>query len=47
MKVSLPLMENILTTLAESVFIPLKLIAAASATGLAIQREINSSGPQH
>ena len=39
-KVDLPLMKNVLTTLAESVLIPLVLIAAATATDAGIQRKI-------
>ena len=43
-KVDLPLMKNVLTTLAESVLIPLVLIAAATATDAGIQRKIIESG---
>lgn len=45
MKVGLSLMENILTTLAESILIPLQLTAAVSATDSAIQWKIRGSGP--
>ena len=37
-------MKNVLTTLAESVLIPLVLIAAATATDAGIQRKIIESG---
>ena len=43
-KVDLPLMKNVLTILAESVLIPLVLIAAATATDAGIQRKIIESG---
>ena len=43
-KVDLPLMKNVLTTLAESVLIPLVLIAAVTATDAGIQRKIIESG---
>ena len=40
MKPSLPLMKNILASLAKSVLIPLRLIVAASAAGSGIQKKI-------
>ena len=39
MKVDLPLMKIILTPLAKSVLIPLRLTAAASATDVAVQKK--------
>ena len=42
-KTGLPLMKNVLKPLAKSVFIPLGLTAAASATDTAIQKEIFGS----
>ena len=44
MKVDLPLMKNVLTTLAESALNPLELIAAATARDAGIQRKIIESG---
>ena len=40
MTAGLPLIENVLTTLAKTVLIPLGLTAATSATDTAIQKEI-------
>ena len=40
----LPLMKNILTPLAKSVFVSLRLRAAASATNAVIQKKISGSG---
>ena len=44
MKVGLPLMKNVLTTLAKSVLIRLRLSARVPATNAAIQKEIYGSG---
>ena len=45
MKVGLPLMKNVLTPLARSIFIPLGLTAAAaSATDAAIQKKFYELG---
>ena len=44
MKVGLPLMKNVLTSLAKSVLIVLVSTAAASATDTAIQKKICGSG---
>ena len=44
MKVRLPLMKNVLTSLAKIVLLPLGLAASASATDPAIQQEIYGSG---
>ena len=44
MKVGLTLMKNVLTTLAKSVLIPLRLTAAASATNATIRKKIHVSG---
>ena len=44
MKVRLPLMKNVLTSLAKIVLLPLRLAASASATDPAIQQEIYGSG---
>ena len=43
MKVSLPLMKNVLTPLAKTVLIPLEQTAAASETGAAIKKKIYGS----
>ena len=43
MKVSLPLLKNVLTPLAKNVIIPLRLTAAASAADSAIQEKIFGS----
>ena len=44
MKVGLPLMKNVLTSLAKIVLLPLRLAAIASATDPAIQQKIYGSG---
>ena len=44
MKVSLPLMKNLLTLLARSALLPLGLIAAASVTDANIQKKIFGLG---
>ena len=44
MTTGLPLVKNILTFLATSVLIPLRLIAAASVTDAAIQKNVVGSG---
>ena len=44
MKVSLPLMKNLLTLLARSALLPLGLIAAASVTDANIQKKILGLG---
>ena len=44
MTAGLPLMNNVHTSLAKSVLIPLGLTAAASATDAAIQKKIFGSG---
>ena len=44
MTAGLPLMRNVLTPLAKSVFIPFGLMASASATGTAIQKKLFVSG---
>ena len=43
-KVDLPLMKNVLPSLAKSVFIPLGLTAAASATNPAIKKKVLDQG---
>ena len=44
MKVGLPLMKNVLTSLAKNVLLPLGVTAATSATDLSIQKKIYRSG---
>ena len=44
MKVGLPLMKNVLTSLAKCVLIPLGLMTTASASDAAIQKNIYVSG---
>ena len=43
LKISLPLIGNVLKLLARSVLVPLRLIAAASATNGAIQKHLNKN----
>ena len=44
MKVGLPLMKNVLASLANIVLVPLRLTAGESATDAAIQKKIFGSG---